>query len=270
MFSPAARELGPWSVSKAKLAGTCMLAWSWKYRAKIPERPSAVTRIGVGAHTVLERMERGDGAETALAAADKAHALTPEERAGVERLIGSMQSFMETLQSFRARTAITAELFEAKLGLSADLEPTEFFAADVFFRGAWDAAFVLASGTAAILDHKSSVRKDLKWHAAQLRSYAVMALAHYPELRRVWPAIHFLGDAEVVWGAPALAEDIRGGMRAWFIAWINEAAEKASQPDPQPTVSKFCGVCGYLDRCPAHSLEAAGERLITLSTRRRP
>jgi hypothetical protein len=269
MFSPAARALGPWSVSKAKLVKTCPLAWKWKYVDKLPERPSLVTRVGIGAHAVLERMERGEPMEVARAGADREHGLSPEERAGVDRLLGGIEAFMETLRRLRERTAIKQELCEAKLGLTAELEPTEFFASNVFFRGAWDLALVFADRRAAIVDHKTSRRKDLKWHAEQLRSYAVMALAYYPELRAVWPAIHFLGDAEVVWASPAYAADIRGGMRAWFIAWINEAAERASAPDPQPVVSKFCSFCGYAEICPAHTMEAAGDRLVTLSTRRR-
>lgn len=268
MFSAQALALAPWSVTKAKLTKTCPLAWKYKYRDRLPEHPTLVTRVGVGAHGVLERLERGEPMDRAIEGASEEHHLSAEERAGMQRFIAGMRAFMETLARFRAHSAITRELCEAKLGLTAGLEPTEFFARDAFFRGALDLCFVLSDNRVAIVDHKTGKKSDLKWHAAQLRSYAVMALAHFPRLRKVWPAIHFVGDAEVVWGRPTLAEEIRDGVRAWFIAWINEAAERANEPDPRPVVSRFCDFCSYRPICPAHTMEAAGERLVALSTRR--
>ncbi len=268
MFSAQALALAPWSVTKAKLTKTCPLAWKYKYRDRLPERPTLVTRVGVGAHGVLERLERGETMEQAIEGATGEHHLSPEERAGIERFVAGMRAFMETLARFRARSAITRELCEAKLGLTTGLSPTEFHARDVFFRGAWDLGFVLADDRVAIVDHKTGKKSDLKWHAAQLRSYAVMALAHFPRLKKVWPAIHFIGDAEVVWGRATLAEEIRDGVRAWFVAWINEAAERANAPDPQPVVTRFCDFCSYRPICPAHTMEAAGERLVKLSTTR--
>ncbi len=266
-FSEAARTLAPWSVSKAKLVKTCPLAWKFKYVDHVTEHPGPKTRVGLGAHAVLESMERGASAETALEQAHRTLELTSEERAGLEPLLEGILRFIETLSRFRAKSAIDRELCEERLGLDENLEPTGFSASDVFFRGAWDLGFVLADGRVAIVDHKASRTKDLKWHAEQLRAYAIMALAHFPSLRKVWPAIHFVASGEIVWGRPTNADEIRSSLRAWFVSWINDAAERASKPDPQPVVSRFCEHCGYRPRCPAHTMEAAGERLVALSTR---
>ncbi len=60
MFSELSRSLSPWSVSKAKLASTCALAFRYRYIEHLPEQvTSPETRVGTAAHEVLERVERG-------------------------------------------------------------------------------------------------------------------------------------------------------------------------------------------------------------------
>ena len=267
-FTEATHALAPWSVSKAKLVRTCPLAFHYKYREKRPEPPSLITRVGVGAHAVLEHVERGEPVPDALAHAVAEHGLSEPEIAGMQRFLGGIERFADTLVRFRADTPIHRELCEEKLGLRADLVPTKFFADDVFFRGAWDLGFVLADQRVALIDHKTARKKALRWYAEQLRCYAIMALAHFPALRKVCSAVHFIGDAEVVWAPAHSAEEIRDRLRAWFVGWLNDSADRASRPDPQPVVSKFCSFCGYRPICPAHTLEVAGERLVALSTRR--
>ncbi len=267
-FSEAARALAPWSVSKAKLAKTCPLAWKLKYRDHLPEVTTLPTRVGTAAHSVLEHVERGETIEAALEAARLEHDLSSDELTGMIPFLAGIRRFAETIAEFRARTAIARELCEERLGLDENLEPAGFSDDATFFRGALDLGFVLEDGRIAIVDHKTSKKKDLKWHSEQLRSYAILALAHFQDLRKVWPAIHFVGAAEVVWAPPATAEQIRGAMRTWFVRWINQAAELARTADPQPVVSRFCDHCGYRPQCPAHTMEAAGERLVQISTGR--
>ncbi len=270
-FSTQALELAPWSVTKAKLVRSCPLAWKYKYRDHLPEdMPGLVTRVGRGAHSILERTTRGEALDAAIDAAKAEHGFSAEEMAGIARFLEGIRAFGATLARFRATTPIRRELCEEKVGLTAALEPAPFFGNNVFFRGAWDLGFLLEDLSAAVIDHKTGRKGDIKWHSAQLRAYALMALCHYPELKKVWLGIHFIGDAELVWAKPSSADVIRGQVRSWFVGWINDAAERASFPDPQPVVSRFCDFCSYRPICPAHnSIEAATERLVQLSAKRR-
>lgn len=271
-WSEAALRLAPWSVSKAKLVRTCPLAWKLKYVDGLPDATSdVITRVGVAVHAVLERTTRGDAIEPALTAVSGELALTSGELAGLRRFLPGIAAFGRTLAAFRSASAIRHELCEQRIGVTADLRPTNFRAPDAFFRGTWDLGFVLADGTVAVIDHKTGRKGDLRWHAAQLRAYAVLAQAVFPALERVWPGIHFVGEAEVLWDSPGPAEHIRTTLRTWFIDWINEAAVRAAAAaeDAAPVVSRFCDFCGHRPVCPAHNpTELVAERLVALRTRR--
>lgn len=270
MFSAKALALAPWSVSKVKLARTCPFAFRAKYIDRIPEdRQVAVSRIGVATHQVLDRALGGEDLATAVPAAEKALRLTPAEAARARRYVPGILAFLDTVGRFRAGCRVVRELREEKLGLTVDLVPTSFGAKDVFFRGVWDMGFVLADGRVAIIDHKTGRRGDMRWHDGQLRSYAVMALSHFPALTKVWPAVHFVGEAEVVWPPPIAAGEIRSTVAAWFEGWINEAAERVGgDAEHEPLVSNFCAICGYLPRCPRFGGRPAEERPVALSARR--
>ncbi len=269
MFSALSHNLAPWSVSKAKLASTCALAFRYRYIEHLPEQvTSPEARVGTAAHEVLERVERGAALDASLGAVATRLELSAEERARLEALAGAIGRFLDTISAFRARGDVRQELCEERLGVDDELRPTGFLAPDVFFRGAVDLAFVLGDGRVALIDHKSSRKKDLKWHASQLKGYAVLAFAHFPELRKVCSGIHFLGDGELVWGRGLSADEIRKSVRDWFVAWIDDAAIRGSQPDPKPQVSAFCDYCGYRPVCPAHGIEVKADGLVQLRTRR--
>lgn len=266
-FSAEALALAPWSVSKASLARTCPLAFHFKYRLRLREAPSAVTRVGLAAHAVLERMERGADLAPTLAVVSRELGLATAELQALRALVPGIEGFCETLERFRSAGRIAREMCEERLGLSADLQPKAFSGAGVFFRGTWDLALSLVDGRCLLIDHKSGKKKDLRYFADQLRAYAVLGLAHFPELRRAWPAIHFIPAAEVVWGTPLSADEIRGPVTDWFVGWINDAARCASEPDPRPVVSGFCNICSFRDRCPAHAPPGRPERLVPLQVR---
>lgn len=82
---------------------------------------------------------------------------------------------------------------EQQLAVNKDLEPVEWFAKDVWCRGVIDAA-VFKDGTAVLIDWKTG---KMKPEMEQLKLFAALAFAHYPEIHKVKTVFAWLKDNKV-------------------------------------------------------------------------
>lgn len=147
----------PWSFSSLTSFETCPKQYYHKKVLKdVVEIPHEATTWGTTVHTHLENRVRND---TPL----------PEELAHYESLV----------------TAITGRggdvLVEQELAVTSDFRPTEWTSSDAWCRGIIDLG-VLTGKKGVLLDWKTGKRKpDLD----QLKLFAGLAFAHYPELEEV-------------------------------------------------------------------------------------
>lgn len=81
---------------------------------------------------------------------------------------------------------------EMKVALNADLQPTTYFAKDVWLRGVFDLA-IFNGAVARIIDYKTGKRKP---ESAQLMLFAGMAFAQFPKIRKVGTAFWWLKTKE--------------------------------------------------------------------------
>lgn len=159
-------------------------AWSWSaltgyetcpfqhYRLKVKkdifEAPNSAMLEGQAAHKALEKRVR-DG--TPL----------PGQYAQHEQLCGKFRKAKGTVE------------VEQKLGLNADLEPTEFFAKDVWLRAVLDVN-VMRGSLARVYDYKTGKRKP---DSEQLMLFAGVIFAAFPEIMDVDTYFLWLKSKEV-------------------------------------------------------------------------
>lgn len=85
---------------------------------------------------------------------------------------------------------------EIKLGLTANLEPTGFFADDVWFRGIID-LLILDGDNARIIDYKTG--KSARYaDVDQLELMALAIFKHYPQVQRIKAGLLFVVSREFV------------------------------------------------------------------------
>ena len=158
-----------WSFSSLSAFEQCPLRYKLTRVTKlIKEPPTEATTWGNRVHKALEERVR-DG--TPL----------PATIAGYEPLAAKLAN---------SRGEV---LVEQKVSVNAKLQPTEYFAKDVWCRGVLDVA-VIGDRSALILDWKTGKRKD---DLDQLKLFAGMAFAYYPALEKVDTGFVWLKDNKV-------------------------------------------------------------------------
>ncbi len=236
-----------------KLANTCPLAFRYKYIEHIREDVATIeARVGKAVHALLELVTGGASLDGALTLVVPRLRLKADEQTALRPFYDGVTAFAKRMAEFRARTRVVRELREERLGLTADGQPAVFHDRDVFFRGVWDLGFVLADDRVVIVDHKTGKATDPRFHAEQLRAYAVQAHARFPGLSQVRIGLHFPRVGKVAWLPAIPAREIAADLVPWFMEWINRAAERVDTDQHRPIVSSFCKQCGYRPRCPAH------------------
>lgn len=262
IVSELAKQYAPWSISKASIAETCALQFEHKYLKKTPEAPKATgNQVGTAAHAVLEFRLGGMKAKDARKAALEKTPLTGEE-------VDTLSSFDETIEAFLVRfdgfckaNGVTEVLREVQWAITADYKPTEFFAKDVYFRGAVDLGAVTANKDLFIIDHKSGFAKDISKDNKfkyQLNSYAVLAHACRPDLAGVRTGIHFLQGAEQMrlqWLDYIEAPRIGKLYAPWLYKHLNDVAEMLQPPRMgRPKIDKWpCSYCSFRPVCAAYA-----------------
>jgi hypothetical protein len=96
----------------------------------------------------------------------------------------------EVLDNLNSRRGI--KLCEKKLGVTANLEPCDFYSKDVWFRGIADLLIIDVVGNMAwVVDYKTG--KSAKYaDKGQLELMALSVFAHYPDIEKVNAGLVFV------------------------------------------------------------------------------
>jgi len=247
---PIVVKHGPWSISKLGVIEQCSLKYDFKYGGqKQPELVQfADNRIGVAVHKALELALGGYSISDAIMHARDQGELTSSESEELDARHEQMERFVAKMVEFRRKHSVVTDCIEEKWGMSTDYQWTGFFgdrrkSVDVFFRGVVDLAMLTRKGDIIIIDHKD-------YYQTQLRVYALMGLARFPEARGVQAAINFVMPDKLEWGKYVTAAEIR----STYAPWLEEHMSKVCanlQEEPKPSTSKLCDWCGYKPICPA-------------------
>lgn len=251
-FQPHVLQNGPWSVSKVGVIEKCSLQFLYKYGEKRPEvtPPSPESRVGTAVHSALEHALKGTDVTRALMMAGKMHELTSMELEELDARSEQVADFVKRVGVFKQKHGVRDAHIEQKWGLTADFRSTAFFAKDVFFRGVVDLAMVSSGRDLIIIDHKSGKERALEYYAPQLKVYAIMGLARFPETRNIKFGLNYITNNKMVWGDITSADVVRGEYQPWLVDYMNETC-KGLLTTPTPNPSRLCDWCGYKPVCPA-------------------
>src|SRR5690349_17384918 len=100
-ISPLARKHAPWSFSKMEAAESCPAQFQHKHVLKTAAAPApSDTKVGIVAHSVLERRVKGSAAGEAKRAAVEETPLTSMEKEALRMLDESMEDFLVRFERF--------------------------------------------------------------------------------------------------------------------------------------------------------------------------
>lgn len=156
----------PWSYSKLKAFETCPKQfYHCNVLKEFPFEETEAMRYGTEFHKAAEEFVR-DGVEI------------PKK----------FEFATKVLTSLRDRSG--QKLCERKLGLTENLDPCDFFAADVWFRGIAD-LIILNGDKATVVDYKTG--KSARYaDPGQLELMSLTVFAHYPEVKTVRAGLLFV------------------------------------------------------------------------------
>ena len=161
-------SIAPWSFSKAKAFDTCPKQF---YHVNIlkeyPFEETEAMRYGTEFHKACEDYIGKD---------------TP-----LPKKFGFIAPTLNALNNKRG-----VKVCEKKLGLTADLEPCDFFDKKVWFRGIADLIIVdVLAGVAWVIDYKTG-RSSKYADKGQLELMALSVFKHYPEITKVKAGLLFV------------------------------------------------------------------------------
>lgn len=263
--------LGPWSVSRAKLAKRCAQHYAWQYLEKrmgdqdIEARDDSM-RIGSAMHEIYEDLLKGGtDIDSIYNNAAARQSLTTNERETMEELFVNVGWFMERVHGFvrdrvyPGRNYYLGELVrdgflgvEKKFALKQDLSYTEDYfnnQKQTLVRGVIDLLLFTTDGGAIVLDHKSSRFPNVKHFEDQLRTYTVAILAMYPTVEWVQCGVHFMPLQEVKLTEPVTRDKLESEQRALFY-FLTEAANNVLVEN-KIQVGNHCKWCQYKTTCKA-------------------
>jgi RecB family exonuclease len=209
---------GAWSFSRIKAFETCPKQY---YHVNVlkqfPFQETDATRYGTEFHKACEEYIR-DGKP-----------LPPQ--------FSFMQAAMEKLAAMPGEKHC-----ELKMGLTADLEPCDFHAKNVWFRGIVD-LLVINGDTARIIDYKTG--KSAKYaDVGQLQLMALSVFKHFPQVKKAKGALLFTVANEIVKQDYSVTDE--GVLwKPWVMKYA--ALEKAHEtnvwnPRPSGLCRKYCPV----------------------------
>lgn len=256
-FNEEAVRFAVWSMSKANAAFDCPFRFQLKYVKKRKGHPpsSAAGRIGIAAHSAVERYLKGMDLKEAMRRSMIDQKLTTPETQDLLAFAHSIREFKGRIDRFSREENVTDMHIEKKFGLTRDMRPTKFFGKQVFFRGVWDLCLRAHEKYVVIIDHKSGAVKTgdngepaLDSYEDQLNLYAIAAVNVFPDVAGVQSALHYMQSGEIVWDDMRSADTIRETLYPWFYNYINRAAKEALSPAARR--GWYCNFCEYTDLCP--------------------
>jgi len=208
----------PWSFSRIKAFETCPKQfYHVNVLKQFPFQETEAMRYGTEFHKAAEDFIR-DG--------------TPvPERFAFARPV---------LESLAAKPG--DKLCEQKLGLTAELEPCEFFAKDVWFRGIVD-LLIIDGEDAWIVDYKTG--KSARYaEKGQLELMALSVFRHFPQVKNIRAALMFVIANDFV-----KAKYEKSGQKDLWKKWLSnyDSMDKAFDtgvwnPKPSGLCKRHCPV----------------------------
>jgi len=241
----------PWSPSKADMAATCSLAYKYRYIDKLetgPKGPAAA--IGVAAHRAQELHLTGIKVAEALDTAiqETSQDLTSKDIEKVRSFTSAIEDFVQKINTFKHKYKVKEILVEKKFAITADFQPCEFFDNHGMLRGVADFCLLLENGYFIIIDHKTGKPRPLTYYGSQLDAYAVMAKVHYPDIKGVQYAVHFMATPSIVWAPPKSAKHVEEILFPWLLNYIVHREELVKTFDAKPGF--HCRWCDFRNVCP--------------------
>lgn len=212
--------MAKWSYSSLSLFQQCPRKYYHLRVAKdISDPPSEQMRYGLMVHEAAERYVRDD---------------TPLPPA-----FEFMRAALDKLKSFKPEGGQI--LCEHKMGLTKDLEPCDFFAKDVWWRGIAD-LLVIAGKMCRTIDYKTgkSQYADLK----QLELLALSVFKHFPQVEVVKAGLLFVVHPALI-KATYLREEEEARWKKWQegVTQLDEAyASNVWNPKQNFTCKAWCPV----------------------------
>lgn len=254
--SKFALEHAPWSTSKVNVAAQCPRKFHLNYvvKKRTKERQNSAALIGKATHLILEDMVHVREWEPAYEKAITKEGLTTQEIGAVDDFKPDIHMFLDLLDRYVEHHGIEVVLCEKKMGMDIRGKAVGFFDNDrAFFRGVVDLTLLIegAKNHAIVLDHKSGRIKDIDDYMPQLKGYALLTRAAYPQITHVQCGIHHLlapKESKVVF-TPLW--DIIDMQRYWdeMIEYINNATRETHKFDETRT-GWWCNYCDYRVDCP--------------------
>jgi len=250
-----------WSPSKASLAGTCPLAFKYRYIDKIPiGDKGTAAKVGVTVHRAQELLLQGHSIHDALDVAIKESEaeLTHNDQEKVRSFAQNMLEFQKRINKFTVSNPVKQTLLESKWAVTAGFKSCEFFDEDGIIRGIVDMSLVLESDYVIVIDHKSGRVRPASYYKTQLDFYTVMALAVFPHLKGVQCALHYVAHGKLEWGSPVAPQYIREVLQPWLLGYLNKKAERVDAAIATPGM--HCKWCDFREICTFRGIDGEARK----------
>lgn len=167
-------SIAPWSFSKIKAFEQCPKQfYHEKVLKEFPVVETEAMRYGTEFHLAAEEYIR-DGKP-------------------IPKKFSFAQDMLDSLNAKRG-----VKMCEKKMGLTENLEPCDFFADNVWFRGIADLLIIdVLADTAWVIDYKTG--KSSKYaDKGQLELMALTVFAHYPDVKKVRAGLLFVISKDLI------------------------------------------------------------------------
>jgi CRISPR/Cas system-associated exonuclease Cas4 (RecB family) len=272
-FNENALKLAPWSATKLKNATKCPFSAYQAYVAKAPEKWDVLPDdspmiIGILVHKIMELVlgkfpkdqfpEMRDLqtlGQRMKQVAYKDDNITQKEIDAVDSLYHGTLNMCQRFLSHKWRTKSIA-FTEIPVAIDKNLQATDFFAKDVFFRGKIDYLMVSPGGAVASIDAKTGAWPTLNGHSVQLRSYEALIpltlkkklLEEYNiKLTSVISGLAYVASEEMLWDKVKPLKLLEGSALKNFVDNINKVSDKVFEQEIKR--GKHCNYCGYKHLC---------------------
>jgi hypothetical protein len=256
--------LGPWSFSKLKVLRQCPLRFYLKYilRVKVPEPPpSLITNVGKAVHRVLEFLLMGKSITDSFKMARKEFSAIlsdSEWEMQVATTEFNIMEFRRRLDSFEQKNPVKRYIQELRIGMTANYEPTGFFADDVYWRGVIDLGMQLQSNDVIILDHKTGAPAEMgiRNFQNQLDTYKILFHRGLEPVNGAQAGIHFVKDGKIILDTYVTSKDIENKLTKELEFFITGSIDKMLDLGSFKHIrGPHCKYCEYNEECKAGMLK---------------